>query len=85
MLEKKDLGFHLKIPPAASEVIDKSMKEGDELTAIQLQSRLAATINYVINNNHLEQEDIRIGLERLSILPANQKFEQAETIRMGTG
>ena len=85
MLEKKDLGFHLKISPAALEVIDKSMKEGDELTAIQLQSRLAAKINYVINNNPLEKEDIRMGLERLSILPANQKFEQAEMIRMDTG
>ena len=61
------------------------MKEGDELTAIQLQFRLAATINYVINNNPLEQEDIMNGLERLSILPSNQKFEQVEMIRMGTG
>ena len=44
---KKGSGLPPKLSPAALEVIDTAMKVDDELTATQLQSKLAAKEIYV--------------------------------------
>ena len=78
---KEGSGLPPKLSTAALEVIDTATKEDDELTATQLQSRLASNGIYVSITTILRNKKQLGWVYRVS---ANQECELAKAAKMGT-